>query len=242
MAILPFRKKLSAQREGAGIRLGRFRNASKKRGTSSNIAELRSPYVKKPIFTGKFFKRGKRKKTLEVPTIQPKTAKKAKSFLGIIVGLALVGGLIYLIGFSHIFDIKSWEITDDGNKITNDEELNNLLKKQKNQNLIFVDESKLASQVKNIHPELKKVTIKKIFPQKIKIEIEKYPIVANIANVVQGVQKKFLIDSRGFLAEENIENPELPFIKIFTNEVYNVKTTALTEEKLDYIINAINLF
>jgi len=224
MAIFPFRKK-------------------KKSGTSSRISELHSPYIKKPILPNKFFKRGKRKKILVMPTIKTKTASnKAKNVLMLIIGLAILTGLIYLVGFSHFFDIKSWEISEDGSKITNDEELNNLMKKQKYKNLIFLDENQLAGQVKTIHPEAKKVLVKKIFPQKIKIEIEKYPIIANVMNVVQGIQKKFITDAQGFLADENTENPELPYIKIFTNEVFTVHTTAVEQARLDYIVKAINLF
>lgn len=223
MAIFPFRKK---------------RNS----GTSSNIAELRSPYMKKPAITGKFFKRGRRKKSLVIPTIQPKTLSKAKGILTLIVALAVAGGLAYLVGFSGFFDIKSWEITEDGNKITNDEPLNDLMKKQKYKNLVFLDDKQVTAQIKALHPEVKKVVVKKIFPQKIKVEIEKYPIVANIVNVVQGIQKKFLVDTKGFLADENTENPELPFIKIFTNEVFTVRTIGIEETKLTYIMNAITLF
>lgn len=223
MAIFPFRKKRSS-------------------GTSSNIAELRSPYMKKPAITGKFFKRGRRKKSLVMPTIQPKTLSKAKGILTLIVALAVAGGLAYLVGFSGFFDIKSWEIIEDGNKITNDEPLNDLMKKQKYKNLVFLDDKQVTAQIKALHPEVKKVVVKKIFPQKIKVEIEKYPIVANIVNVVQGIQKKFLVDTKGFLADENTENPELPFIKIFTNEVFTVRTIGIEEAKLTYIMNAITLF
>jgi cell division septal protein FtsQ len=231
MAIFPFRKK--SQIPGRG----------KKSGTSSRISELRSPYVKKNLLPSKFFKRGKRKKTLAMPTIQPKkVSKKARNTLAVIIGLALLIGLIYLVGFSRFFDVKSWEITEDGSKITNDEELNNLMKKQKYKNLVFLDENQLAGQVKAIHPEVKKVTVKKIFPQKIKVEMERYPVVANIINIVQGIQKKFVADTQGFLADENTENPELPYVKIFTNEVFMVHTVAVEPSKLDYILKAVNLY
>ena len=223
MAIFPFRKK-------------------KKSGTVSNIAELHSPYVKKPLIPDKFFKRGKRKKILAMPTINPKTGSKVKHALLIMIALAVTGGLVYLIGFSHVFDVKSWEIVEGSTKITNDDGMNELLKKQKNKNLVFLNEIQLGNEVKTLHPEFKTVVVKKIFPQKIRIEIEIYPNVANIVNVVQGIQKKFIVDSNGFLTDENIENPELPFIKIFTNEVFTVRTTAVEPDKLNYILNAIKGF
>ncbi len=244
MAIFPFRKKKNRARSARAKARG-FATAGaykKNGGTTSNIAELRSPYIKKPALTGKFFKRGKRKKMLAMPTIQPKTGSKAKKTLILMVVLAVTGGLIYLLGFSHIFDVKSWEIDEDGTKITNDENLNNLMKKEKNKNLVFLNEMQIIKDVKTIHPEVKKVVVKKIFPQKIKVEIEKYPIIANIVNVVQGIQKKFLMDSNGFLAEENIENPDLPYIKIFTNDVFNIHTTAIEQARLQYVLDAISLF
>lgn len=177
-----------------------------------------------------------------MPTINPKTGSKAKHALFIMIALAVAGGIIYLIGFSHFFDVKSWEIAEDGTKITNDDAMNELLKKQKNKNLVFLNEIQLMHEVKTLHPEFKKIVVKKIFPQKISIEIEKYSNVANIINGVQGIQKKFIVDSNGFLTDENIENPELPYIKIFTNEVYNVRTTAVDPDKLNYILSAINGF
>lgn len=230
MAIFPFRKKSKIPGRG------------KKSGTVSKIAELRSPYVKKPLVPDKFFKRGKRKKILAMPTIKPQTGSKAKHALFIMITLALAGGITYLIGFSHFFDVKSWEIAEDGTKITNDDAMNELLKKQKNKNLVFLNEIQLVNGVKTLHPEFKKIVVKKIFPQKIRIEIEKYSNVANIVNVVQGIQKKFIVDSNGFLTDENIENPELPYIKIFTNEVYSVRTTAVDPDKLNYILEAISGF
>lgn len=243
MAIFPFGKK--HRTHGAKAKAGGFAAGALRKnvGTSSRISELRSPYVKKSVLPNKFFKRGKRKKMLVMPTIQPKTvSKKARNVLAVIIGLALLIGLIYLVGFSRVFEVKSWEIVEDGEKITNDEELNNLMKKQKYKNLVFLDENQLGAQVKALHPEVKKVMIKKIFPQKIKVEMEKYPIAANIINIVQGIQKKFVADTQGFLADENTENPELPYVKIFTNDVFMVHTVAVEPSKLDYILKAVNLY
>ena len=211
-------------------------------GKSSKISELRTPYIKKPLFSGKFFKRGKRKKILVMPTRQPKSSGKAKKILTLLILLALTAGLIWLIGFSHFFDVKSWEVVEDGTKITTDENVNKLMQSQKSKNLIFIDENALTTAVKKLHPEVKKIVIKKLFPTKIRVEIEKYPIVANIVNVVQGIQKKFQIDSQGFLAEENIENPELPYIKIFQNEVFQIHTFPIDTTKLNYILNTIYNF
>lgn len=244
MAIFSFLKKKTRahgprQQAGGFATPGAYKKSS---GTSSKIAELRSPYNKKPALTGKFFKRGKRKKSLVMPTIKPQNVSKAKNALITMAVLAIIGGLIYLIGFSRVFDVKSWEITEDGTKVTNDESLNTMMKKQKNLNLIFLNEAKLVNEIKSIHPEVKKITVKKIFPQKIKVEIEKYPVVGNVVNVVQGIQKKFLVDSQGFLADENVENPELPYLKIYTNEAFTAGTNAIDKDKLTYILDAMTLF
>lgn len=214
-------------------------------GRTSRISELRSPYVKKPTFSGRIFKRGnrgERKKMLVMPTKQPKTGSRGKKILTLFITAFLAGTVIYIVGFSHFFDVKSWEVIEDGTKITDDSPMNDLLKTQKNKNLMFVDEMALIKATKNLHPEAQKIIVKKLFPTKIRIEIEKYPIVANIINIVQGVQKKFLVDSQGFLAQENIDNPELPYIKIFANEVYTVRTSPLEKAKIDYILNAINQY
>ncbi|HLG25389.1 MAG TPA: hypothetical protein VI588_01160, partial [Candidatus Gracilibacteria bacterium] len=78
-------------------------------------------------------------------------------------------------------------------------------------------------------------------------EYGKFPTVANIENMVDGIQKKFLVDSQGFLIEENLDQPDLPHIKIETSESLTVRSTFLQDpkrsvERLTYILNAINLF
>ena len=107
-----------------------------------------------------------------MPTIQPKTIGSVKKFLALIAFIALLAGLIYIISFSHFFDIKSWEIVEDGIKITTDERLNQLMQKQKNKNLIFINEEQLTKEIKTIHPEVKKSSSKNCSPQKLELKLK----------------------------------------------------------------------
>lgn len=213
-----------------------------KNGKRSNIAERSSPYLHKPSIPSRVAKRVKKRASLIIkpPTLQ-KGGKGKKLFI-LALGLLVIGIFTYLIGFSHVFDLKSWEIDVDGSKISSEDPLNQIMARQKNKNLIFINEDQIINDVKSQLPDANQVTVKKIFPQKIKIEIEKYTIVANMVDVVNGVQKKFLVNSAGFLADENTENPDLPYIKTQSESAFSVHSTVISQDRLDYILKAIGLF
>jgi hypothetical protein len=63
-----------------------------------------------------------------------------------------------------------------------------------------------------------------------------------MVDVVNGVQTKFLVNSAGFLADENTENPDLPYIKTQSESAFSVHSTVISQDRLDYILKAIGLF
>ncbi len=240
MAILPFKK-------------------NKKSGTSSKISELKSPYFKKPVLPKRVLKREKKKFSFLVPPARLKAPRKSRRKLWIFLTVLAAAGLGYLIFFSNVFNLRSWEIEEDGILVNMDNPISQIIAPLKGKSIIFINKKNIISQITALHPDIKKIEIKKIFPQKIKIVFEKYPAAANIVNIFGGnenditacqtfrkrpggIQKKFLIDSIGFLSEENSENPELPYLKIGTSEVLAVHSFVLPQEKLDYILKAITLF
>lgn len=216
---------------------------NKKTGTRSNIAELRSPYLKKTLPSrAKFFKKGKKTSLLLQPPARLTSSGSGHKIIYLFLFFIALCGITWVVFFSHWFDLKTWEAEDEGTLISMDDPVNKILALEKNKNLLFIDDTLITRRIIALHPEISKISVKKIFPKKIKVEFENYPLIANITNVNSGFEKKFLINTKGFLAEENTENPELPYIKIATNEPLKIKTYPIPQDKLNYILKAISLF
>lgn len=222
-----------------------FFKKKNKFGTSSRISEFRSPYLKKTEIPKKrFFKTKKNKPEKKLASVftPNKRSNKPVRWKRILIALSILlamVGVIYAAFFSHWFDLKQWQIEEDNIVLEQDDPIQQLLEPYRNQNLLFLKEADIINKIKTDYPEVQKVTIQKILPKKVKVELETYPIIANLFNKVQGVQKKFLIDSNGFLRQENIENPDLPYISMATNDALSVRTIGLSQDKLKYIMDGI---
>jgi len=220
----------------------------KKEGQHSNISKLKSPYLKKAFFSkkSKFITESRMARMLPPARIKPRS-NKWKKVLAAILAIGIIGYAIYAFFFSDNFLVQKYKVEEKGTIIETNEVINGLLSAKIGQNLTLLNEDRLINEIKAAQPEINKVSIKKIFPDTVIAQYEKYPTVANITNIVNGIQKKFLVDSQGFLTEENTDNPNLPYIKIETAIPMEIRTTFLTDakrsaERLDYIIKAINLY
>ena len=224
-----------------------FKNRKKKEGHTSNISFSRSPYLKKmPSPEGKGFRQRR-----GAPMIPPARIKipsnKGKKILAALLAAGIIGYAIYAIFISDYFIIKKYKVEEEGTVIETNDAINSLLEAKIGSNLVLLNEENLLQEIKTTQPEINKVNIKKNFPGTLVVEFEKFPTTANIVNIVNGIQKKFLVDSQGLLTEENGENPNLPYIKIETREPMQVRTSFLPDkkrstERLDYIIKAVNLY
>jgi cell division septal protein FtsQ len=228
-----------------------FKKKAKRRyGSSSKISKLNSPYVKK-LHTPrkKVVKKSKKTpSTFNRPRIRKAPENnRGKKLLAAILSIGIISYTIYAVFISDYFLIKDFEIVEEGTIIDNYEKMNNILQKLIGQNLVLVNEENIIITIKEDHPEIENVKIKKVFPDLIKIEYEKYPVAANLINTVEGIQKKFIVDSQGFLVEENIEHPDLPRVFFETTEFLEFRNNFLgseerSEHRLSQIISAINLF
>jgi cell division septal protein FtsQ len=230
-----------------GMGLFNFRKKKKKEGHTSNISFSRSPYLKKmpsPEGRGQRQRRG-------APMISPARIKppsnKGKKILALLLAAGILGYSVYAIFFSDYFLINKYKVEEEGTIIESNESINSVLETKIGQNLVLLNEDSLLAEIKSAHPEINKIAVKKNFPGTLVVEFEKFPTAANIVNIVNGVQRKFLVDSQGLLTEENADNPNLPYIKIETRDPMQVMTTFLPDakrstERLDYIIKAINLY
>ncbi len=227
------------------------RNAKKgvldqKTERKSIISELRSPYRKGLVLPDKIRKTKKTLPRFDRPK-PSSAASKGKRILAIILAIGILCFAVYAILFSNYFAIENYTIEEDKNPVAEHGQITKILQKTLDKNLIFLNGDIIEKEILKNHPEIESVEIKKIYPQKLTVNFKKFPVAANIINVVNGIQKKFLVDSRGFLTEENNEKPYLPYIKIKTESFLKTRTFLLDNQKdstetLNTVITAIKLF
>jgi len=225
--------------------------AKKKLSGTSKISQLNSPY-RKTIFNPQEKKLKKHKKT-SLYNIKPARLKnksdqnKGKALLATILSIGIIAYGIYALFFSDIFLINNFIVQEEGTIIDNNKEINTILQQIIDKNVLLINEKELIDNIKAAHPEIENVSVKKILPATIKIQYDKYPTVANLVNIVENVQKKFLMDSQGFLVEENTEHPDLPHIYYETGQFLEVRNSFLgdpdqSQKRLTQIVNSIKLF
>lgn len=169
----------------------------------------------------------------------------------LIATIVLAAGIfifgIYALFFSDYFIINTFEVEEDSTIIDPNEELKSILQKTLGQNLILLNTSAVRNSILENHPEIEHIQINKVWPHSLKVSYQKYKTVANIVNIIEGIQKKFLVDSEGLLIEENNEQPYLPYIYLQTTESLEVQQPLLNDpqnskDRLTYTLQAINLF
>lgn len=179
-------------------------------------------YGRSPLLTNKPGAVRNRKR-MAIPNVSMPTLKTVKLILVGLCGIVLLGASTYALGFSSYVKIQKIDIQYDEFQQEN-EQILTYFDGLKGKNLLFVDTTPIAEQIKKDHPELQQVTVKKSFPSKILVHFSEYPIVANIERIVNGKNiGKVLINSVGMPVYGNAENPNLPFIKIVS------RTTAKPE-------------
>lgn len=229
------------------------RNKKKKFGTNSNISTIRSPYLRNKGINKrsgiKFKRRSKNIEPFNSPgrkRSKPKTGKQ-KIIISAILSTGIILFGIHSLFLSDNFAIRNYKVIEESTEITDNTRINELLKNTLGQNLLLFNSKELDTQIHDLHPEIDLLKIKKVFPDTLEVEYKKFPTVANIINIVDGIQKKFLADSQGFLIEENMELLDLPYIYINSDKPLGVRHTILpdpakSKEKLSYILSSMNIF
>jgi cell division septal protein FtsQ len=175
-------------------------------------------------------------------------SSKLKKILIILLMLFTLGGMAYFAFFTDYFQIVNFQIYEEGTEITTNLKLNEIANGMlANQNILLFNENSLSSEILKENPEYKTAKITKILPKTIEIELEKFPVTANIIDIIDGadgikIQKKYLVNSNGMIIMENEENPDLPYIRVSTQQALGINAFPLDQEKLDYIIKLVNLF
>ncbi len=218
----------------------------------ANITQTASPYSHRGTSNLKLRKKIRHTSLgrMAMPPSQlsrQKLSKVKKIIIAILIVFTL-GGLFYFTFFTEFFLISDYQIYEDGTQITSNLKLNQTASEiLANQNILLFDENLLSTALLKDNPEYKTITVKKILPKTIEIELEKYPVAANIIDIIDGadgikIQKKYLVNSNGMIIMENEENPDLPYIRVSTKQALGINAFPLDQEKLDYIIKLVVLF
>jgi len=172
-----------------------------------------------------------------------KKLKRFKKLFLIIIVLGIIISLIYLFASSSNFTLS--EVVTEENSIENqliNEQVKGLLKDQIGANLAFVNTSELENKILEHFPSIESITINKDYPNKIKVNFTKYPLAANVITESNSLKKSYIINSIGLIAQEDLENTRLPYIKFYSDEPINPQLPLINTSTLEYILTATQTF
>ncbi len=187
-----------------------------------------------------------------------KRMEKTKKALQFAFSFAIMLGIFYLLFLSPIFKIQQiqvYQTISQSNPDTPEEtiftkvpfenqQLQDLLNRSILKNLILLNTESLKSTLNQTIVNLEDLTIDKKFPNKLIIEFKQFDPVANLVNLVgpSKIQKFFLIDENGRVTNAGEQRPDLPTIRIQTNEQAETNKTILKPNQLYYALEARDYF
>lgn len=202
------------------------------------------------------------KKKRRIPTynLKPRPVTKSRSFeiskrrstsffsrikKTLLLAILLAGLIffIYSIFVSSFFTIQ--EIVMNNKNFENEaiaDQIKTTLKTSLAKNIFIINTTDLENKILSAFPELDKVSVSKSFPHSLSVNFSEYPMVANVINESNVIKKNYIINSVGFAVKEDLENPNLPYIKVKTDEPINPKQAVIEKDKLNYMMEAKNYF
>jgi hypothetical protein len=208
-----------------------------KRSKLRKLGKAKYAYSRTPNLSGTRRRRGKKL----VSKLDSKTTKKIKVVAIILVIILATSSITYYLFFSGSFTLEKIKTTQEGL-----EEKSTLFepyfKDMRGKNLVLINTKEIREEIQAKHPEFENITIKKVYPNEIHIEINKYPATANVINIVGEIQAKHIVNSVGLSVQKNTENPNLPYIKIESDEPLNTENPLLEQDELEYIVGAIDFY
>lgn len=174
-----------------------------------------------------------------------------KRILIVMIAIGILAAAAYFIWFSGYFTIAKIYVQYEEFQNENND-IQTYFDDLKGKNYLFTDPTKRNADIQKAHPELSKLIVQKIFPNTIKISFTEFPITANVESIINGKSiEKVLINSIGMVIYHDTENPNLPYIKVITQENREdpITTTQsqnqppiISQENLTYMLSAVKSF
>ena len=184
-----------------------------------------------------------RERRFRLSKILAKIPRKARILIVLLAIIGITAFLIHSIFFSKFFAVEtikaSTEKTED---VHIGDTIIDTLRSYKGKNILFVKKVDIIAKIEASYPEIENIQIEKDLPNTLIVSFTEYPLAANITNVTDGTNKKFIINSIGYVVKEDTDDPTLPYIKVKTDEPLNPESTVLNQEKLKYILGAVSYF
>jgi len=219
-----------------------FKKSKRRRGKvrkNSKIQEIRSPYThRKSLSRKRLPKKAKKTRYSGELKLSYKNSFPLKKWLLILGGAATLIFFIYTMIFTTFFEVKQWKIYGD-DIIQENSKFEEFFLVHKNENIIFLNTGKIKQTILSQYPAIEDLKIKKVFPNTLIMEYTNFPEIANLFNLVDDTQKKFIINEIGLLVQQDFENPNIPYIKLKTEKALEIGDEAISRETLEYITDAI---
>lgn len=155
--------------------------------------------------------------------------------------LLAIGGISYLIFFSGGLKINTVQVYKDNSQVENDP-LKNYFNSMIGQSIVFVNLEEATKKITDDNPQINNLSVKKRFPSSIRIDYTEFPVVANLLVSAEDLQQKYLINSEGRIVRKDIENPNLPYLKMDTDKAFKNQDHVIDRDKLDYILKSSKAF
>ena len=150
-----------------------------------------------------------------------KSKKSSSKKILVVVAVFLIA--IILVFVSGAFDVS--EIIVEENNIISDEQIISFSGIEKGTNLFAISKNDTISKLKE-NPYIDTVTIKRIFPNKLKLIIKE----RQKKYAIQLANSYIYIDKQGYILEISNDTPEVPIIIGFQTDINNIKPNDRLEE------------
>ena len=149
---------------------------------------------------------------------------KFKNFSKFFLVIMIILVAVILIFFSGVFNVK--EIIVEKNNLVSDEQVISFSGIQYGKNIFSISKKNIINHLKE-NSYIGDATVKRIFPDKIKLMIDE----RNIDFVLQLANSYVYIDRQGYVLEISNNKPNVPMILGFTTDLSNIKPNDRLEEK-----------
>lgn len=184
-----------------------------------------------------------RERRFRLSKVFAKIPRKAKILIVLLAIIGTAAFSIHAIFFSKYFAIETIKAsTEKAEDVHIGDTIIDTLQDYKGKNILFIKKADIIAKIEASYPEIEDIQVEKDLPSTLIISFTEYPLAANIINVTSGTNKKFIINSIGYVVKEDADDPTLPYIKVKTDAPLNSESTVLDQEKLQYILGAASYF